>query len=117
MKYRDKLLDPRWQKRKSEVQIAHNFTCEDCGSTSKTLHVHHCFYIKGREPWEYEDDLLMLLCEDCHPRRQDLEQQAHIQLALEIRHRSPDEIENLVWGQIDKKAKYDHALSSGDIDP
>lgn len=30
------------------------------------LHVHHCYYISGRKPWEYEDALLITLCKKCH---------------------------------------------------
>lgn len=117
MKYSDKLKDPRWQRRKSEVQHKANFTCEDCGSTTKTLHVHHCFYVTGRDPWEYDDDLLMLLCDECHPRRQNLEQQAHIELARKMRNMTIYELERFVMDPLDMQAKRDHAISSGDIDP
>ena len=34
----------------------------------KGLNVHHKFYIKGLAPWEYEDDALITLCEDCHKK-------------------------------------------------
>lgn len=64
--YAEKLLDPRWQKRKTEIQIRDNFTCQKCGNTEKTLYVHHRYYIYKREPWEYSDDMLILLCSDCH---------------------------------------------------
>jgi hypothetical protein len=31
------------------------------------LNVHHRFYIKGRKPWEYDnDEALITLCSDCH---------------------------------------------------
>jgi len=42
------------------------FECENCGSKEDTLHVHHRIYHKGREPWEYEDHELDVLCEHCH---------------------------------------------------
>jgi hypothetical protein len=32
----------------------------------KGLNVHHKYYIKGLAPWEYEDNALITLCEDCH---------------------------------------------------
>ena len=64
--YKSLLLDPRWQKKKSEVQIRFDWTCQDCGSKEKTLHVHHKYYISKRKPWEYDDDCFNLLCEDCH---------------------------------------------------
>ncbi len=30
------------------------------------MHVHHRFYIKGKLPWEYDDDALITLCNWCH---------------------------------------------------
>lgn len=30
------------------------------------LNVHHKYYIKGKMPWEYEDNALIALCESCH---------------------------------------------------
>lgn len=35
----------------------------------KGLNVHHTYYIKGCKPWEYENDSLVTLCEDCHKKR------------------------------------------------
>lgn len=35
----------------------------------KGLNVHHTYYTKGHKPWEYEDDSLVTLCEDCHKKR------------------------------------------------
>ena len=37
-------------------------------SRLKGLNVHHKYYIKGKAPWEYEDDALITLCEDCHKK-------------------------------------------------
>jgi hypothetical protein len=42
------------------------FTCECCGSTSNQLHAHHKVYLRGRKPWEYDDELLECLCDPCH---------------------------------------------------
>jgi len=38
----------------------------DCESTVKTLHVHHKYYRRGLEPWEYPSSALITLCLDCH---------------------------------------------------
>ena len=35
----------------------------------KGLNVHHTYYVKGHKPWEYENDALVTLCEDCHKKR------------------------------------------------
>jgi hypothetical protein len=64
--YAEKLRDPRWQKRRLEILNRDEFTCRSCGDSESTLHVHHRCYISGKEPWEYEDDYLVTLCEDCH---------------------------------------------------
>ena len=32
----------------------------------KGLNVHHKYYVKGKAPWEYENDALITLCQDCH---------------------------------------------------
>jgi hypothetical protein len=40
--------------------------CKRCGCADKTLNVHHLEYLRNREPWEYADDLLVTLCDDCH---------------------------------------------------
>lgn len=64
--YYEKLKDPRWQKKRLEVQESRGWACEMCFSDSQELHVHHKHYMKGREPWEYENDQLAVLCRDCH---------------------------------------------------
>ena len=32
----------------------------------KALNVHHKYYVSGRKPWEYDNDALITLCQDCH---------------------------------------------------
>lgn len=64
--YWEKLKDPRWQKKRLEVLSLHEFTCQHCGSTEDTLHVHHPYYEKNKEPWDYDEDVLMCVCENCH---------------------------------------------------
>lgn len=64
--YAQKLLDPRWQRKRLEILNRDDFTCQCCYSKENTLHVHHALYLKGRDPWEYENTLLVTYCEDCH---------------------------------------------------
>jgi hypothetical protein len=66
MNYRQKLLDPRWQKKRLQVLEKSKWQCEICFDDEKTLHVHHKMYFTGRDPWEYDDDQLAVLCESCH---------------------------------------------------
>lgn len=64
--YKEKLLDPRWQRRRLEVLSRDKFACQYCGNTEQTLHVHHYSYAKSGNPWDAEDESLITLCADCH---------------------------------------------------
>lgn len=64
--YSEKLKDPRWQKKRLEILQRDNFICCSCGDDGSTLHVHHIWYEKNKDPWEYENDYLLTLCESCH---------------------------------------------------
>lgn len=64
--YSEKLKDVRWQKVKNAIQIRDEFTCQKCGEKNKQVQVHHRHYISGRDPWDYPEYLLVLLCSDCH---------------------------------------------------
>ena len=66
--YSDKLKNPKWQKKRLEILNLHGFKCEKCGCEDKELHVHHRFYIKGREVWQYDNDVFQVLCCDCHEK-------------------------------------------------
>lgn len=66
--YSEQIKSPKWQKKRLEILQLHNFKCEECGSETKTLNVHHRFYIKGRKIHEYDNDVLQCLCEDCHAK-------------------------------------------------
>jgi hypothetical protein len=65
-RYAEKLLDNRWQQRKTSIQIRDQFQCQKCQAKNETVHVHHRYYIPGRDPWDYPDNLLILLCAKCH---------------------------------------------------
>ena len=64
--YAEKLRDPRWQKKRLEILERDGWTCRCCGDEDKTLHIHHRYYLRGIEPWEYELESLITLCEHCH---------------------------------------------------
>ena len=49
-----------------------NFKCLWCRSTEKMLTVHHLYYLKGKDPWDYPDEALITLCEECHKEAEDL---------------------------------------------
>ena len=64
--YSDLLKSPKWQKKRLEIMKRDKFTCKLCGDTETQLHVHHKKYISGNDPWDYDNKLLVTLCEDCH---------------------------------------------------
>lgn len=64
--YKEKLLDPRWQKKRLEILQRDDFRCAYCKNETKTLHVHHFFYNKNGNPWDAHNDQLITLCDDCH---------------------------------------------------
>jgi len=66
MTYADKLKDPRWQKKRLAILERDGWKCMSCGDKESTLHVHHIFYLSGKEPWEIPNGLLITFCERCH---------------------------------------------------
>lgn len=63
--YREKLKDPRWQKKRLQILERDEWCCQNCGDSGNTLHVHHLRYCDG-EPWETPPRWLVTLCSDCH---------------------------------------------------
>lgn len=66
MSYSEKLLDPRWQAKRLLILDRDKLTCQLCKDTETTLHIHHRYYVKGFEPWDYDDDALVTYCKHCH---------------------------------------------------
>lgn len=69
--YFEKLKDPRWQKRRLEMMELAGFKCQACGGNDNPLHVHHGYYAKGKDPWEYGPESLHVICEPCHQNATD----------------------------------------------
>jgi 5-methylcytosine-specific restriction endonuclease McrA len=64
--YSELLKNPLWQKKRLEIMQRDGFRCCLCMSDSKELTVHHLFYMPNIAPWEYDDEVLVTLCSDCH---------------------------------------------------
>lgn len=64
--YQEKLSDPRWQKKRLEIFERDNWACQKCSDRSSTLAIHHKWYKRWLEPWEYPDETLITICENCH---------------------------------------------------
>jgi len=93
--YSEKLKDPRWQRKRLEIFNRAGFKCEECKEVDKTLHVHHRYYEKGVDPWDYPDNALQSLCEECHAAA--AEQEGRIARSLSWLDR--EKLEQ-VWGYI-----------------
>ena len=59
------LKSPEWQSRRKLSLQAASYSCEMCGTTGTTLHIHHISYANL-----YNEPLsdLACVCEDCHDR-------------------------------------------------
>ena len=64
--YFEKLKDPKWQKMRLKVLERDEWKCQICDNDQNTLAVHHRYYEKGKEPWDYPMEALITLCEECH---------------------------------------------------
>jgi glutaredoxin-related protein len=73
MTYKEKLLDPRWQKKRLKILERDGFRCQLCQDPSSTLHVHHEKY--SGEPWEVDNIYLITYCKHCHPVVEIIEKQ------------------------------------------
>lgn len=89
--YFAKLSDERWIKKRDFVKQRSDFKCEDCGTSSGQLEVHHCYYLYGYEPWEYPTSSLRCLCKKCHTSRDPIEKKNRGLLA----HLTQEEIETM----------------------
>ena len=63
--YREKLKDPRWQKKRLQILQRDEFICQCCFDSESTLHVHHKYY-NNCDPWDIPDSALVTLCAECH---------------------------------------------------
>lgn len=82
--YKEKLKDPRWQKKRLQILQRDDFTCQICLAKDRELQVHHLVYAK-RDPWDYPDHLYQTLCTDCHELRQELSDKASNALRIALR--------------------------------
>lgn len=71
MTYYEKLKLPKWQMRRLEIMKRDDAICRRCGNGDKTLNVHHYYYKPKCDPWDYPDDALVTVCEDCHRETED----------------------------------------------
>lgn len=76
--YSEKLKNPKWQKRRLEIFNRDNWKCQKCSDNETELVVHHKFYDKNTDPWQYGDDDLSTLCVNCHENEHKIIDTFHI---------------------------------------
>jgi hypothetical protein len=70
--YSDKLRLPQWQRKRLEIMERDGFACRSCEARDKPLNVHHLFYERARDPWDYPNQSLITYCEECHSYEHEL---------------------------------------------
>lgn len=64
--YSDKLRHPKWQVKRLKIIERDGAKCKLCSDSETELHIHHEYYTKNTDPWDYPDEALTALCKHCH---------------------------------------------------
>jgi 5-methylcytosine-specific restriction endonuclease McrA len=64
--YSKLLRQKEWKVKRIVILERDGYTCQKCGNSPSSLHVHHKLYIHGKLPWEYSNKHLITLCGICH---------------------------------------------------
>ena len=72
MDYKEKLKDPRWQKKRLQILERDDWKCQVCMNDKDMLIVHHKQYINGNDCWDYPNHFLITLCNKCHEKIHDV---------------------------------------------
>jgi hypothetical protein len=108
------LRDPRWQKKRLQLLESANWKCQDGGcrrwlhqhaehlidpppGDPPSLEIHHLYYERGRDPWDYPDDAFLVLCDECHDKRSVVERKLKRELACHFRRCPTDMMEDFFW--------------------
>ena len=108
MTYSEKLRDRRWQALAARVKEKANWKCEDpdCKSPPESnLQVHHVVYVSGFEPWDYDESMLIALCQHCHEYRQTLDNECRIMLGKALRNVPSRRLLKFTWSLIEAANK------------
>lgn len=95
--YAQKLRDVRWKRRRDDLLRQRNYTCCECAQPLTTgtmdLQVHHVVYISGLDPWDYPDELLLVVCPEHHRVRAALEQAIYLEVGQHLATRDIPELQ------------------------
>ena len=67
--------DPRWLNFSSQLKQKRGWKCEKCGYVGGNLRAHHLAYSanKSRDPWDYHERHLIVICENCHNKAHNIQ--------------------------------------------
>lgn len=85
LSYKELLKDPRWQKIRLQVLERDKWCCQSCFDDTSTLSVHHRYYEKDKEPWDYPLEAFITLCEQCHKDEKELTKESSGLLLKELK--------------------------------
>lgn len=98
-KYYEKLKDPRWQKLRLKILERDDWACQVCRGKEEMLVVHHRWYENDKEPWEYAEDALVTMCQQCHGYEGGRRQEAEAKLIRALKRVFfVDDLSNLEYG-------------------
>jgi 5-methylcytosine-specific restriction endonuclease McrA len=71
MSRKEQYKHPLWQRKRLIIFERDGWCCLACGLGGDDLNpvqlnAHHLYYIKGMHIWEYDDEAIVTLCNDCH---------------------------------------------------
>lgn len=64
--FKKQYLTKKWYELSKRIKARDKNTCQMCGRHDKPVSVHHLVYHEERKVWEYNDDELICICDDCH---------------------------------------------------
>ena len=80
MTYLEQIKNPMWQRKRLEIFERDEFMCQSCGDTENQLQVHHKKYIKNSLIWEYKNNDLITLCDECHEETTELKRELKLKI-------------------------------------
>jgi len=81
MTYQEKLQTPEWRDFKFRIVEKRGCKCQECGLSDEPIQLHHVTYLRGREPWEHPESIMLLLCGQCHENRQVHDEEARFEFS------------------------------------
>lgn len=66
LSYREQMNHPLWFRKRDEILERDDYTCQICGSNLHRVDVHHLCYFPDLLAWEYDNELMVTVCNKHH---------------------------------------------------